>query len=70
MSTACPYCTRENTPQALVCGSCSREITLPPSLIAERDELAGKRDALRRELENAKAELEVLRQRQRKQRSS
>jgi len=56
-------------PEALVCGSCSREIAVPQSLIAERDELARKRDSLRQALDQARGELEALRRR-RKNRSS
>jgi len=36
---------------------------VPATLMAERDELASKRDALRIELERAKNELEALRRR-------
>jgi hypothetical protein len=54
---------------ALVCGSCAREIAVPQSLIAERDELARKRDLLRQELDQARSEPEALRRR-RKNRSS
>jgi hypothetical protein len=42
---------------------------VPHSLIAERDELARKRDLLRLELDQARSELEALRRR-RKNRSS
>ncbi|UPJ54528.1 hypothetical protein IVB30_38450 [Bradyrhizobium sp. 200] len=69
MSAACPYCARENPPEALVCGSCSREIAVPQSLMAERDELARKRDTLRLELDRVKSELEAL-MRRRKNRSA
>ena len=34
-----------------MCGYCSREIAVPQSLMAERDELARKRDTLRLELD-------------------
>jgi hypothetical protein len=51
-----------------VCGFCSREVAAPASLIAEREELARKRDMLRLELDKARAELEALRRR-RKHRS-
>jgi hypothetical protein len=60
MSAICPFCTRENPSNALVCGSCARDIAIPPSLIAERDDLLRKRDAAREELSRAKAELERL----------
>jgi hypothetical protein len=52
-----------------VCGSCSREIVVPQSLMAERDELARKRDTLRFELDRVKSELEAL-MRRRKNRSA
>ncbi|NOJ46985.1 hypothetical protein HCN50_12125 [Bradyrhizobium sp. WSM 1744] len=61
MSAACPYCVRENPPEARICGSCSRELAVPESLLAERDELARKRDMLRLEVDQARAELEALR---------
>jgi hypothetical protein len=56
----CPFCLRENPPQARVCQSCSRDIAVPASLIAERDELVRKRDTVRLELLAARAELEGL----------
>jgi hypothetical protein len=65
----CPYCARENASGALVCSSCSRDIAVPESLVAEREELAGKRDLLRQELQKARSELEMLRRR-RKHRSA
>ena len=61
-----PAPARENLPEALVCGSCSREIAVPESLVSERDELARKRDALRLELDQARAELEALRRRKKR----
>ena len=56
----CPYCQYENASKALVCASCSRDIAIPEQLIAERNELVGTRDTLRRELLSARAELEQL----------
>jgi hypothetical protein len=56
----CPFCLKENAPQALVCQSCSRDITVPASLIAERDELVRKRDTVRLELLTTRAELDKL----------
>ena len=53
-------------PEAPVCGSCSREIAVPESLVSERDELARKRDALRLELDQARTELEALRRRKKR----
>jgi hypothetical protein len=57
----CPFCLQENAAGALVCASCARDIAVPASLIAERDDLAGKRDAVQRELIEARAGLEALR---------
>jgi hypothetical protein len=49
---------QENAAGALVCASCSRDIAVPASLLAERDDLCRKRDAAREELSRAKHELE------------
>ena len=57
----CPYCAQENAPQALVCRACSRDIAVPASLIAERDDLTRKRARAREDLVNARAELDQLR---------
>lgn len=62
-ATECPYCTQPNAPHALVCCSCSRDIAVPASLIAERDDLIRKRAKAQEELASAKAELETLRRR-------
>lgn len=62
----CPFCLKENALKALVCNSCSRDIAVPESLIAERDELVGKRDTLREKLLAARAELEQLRRRKKR----
>jgi hypothetical protein len=61
MPMMCPFCLQENAAAALVCASCSRDIAVPASLLAERDDLAGKRDAVRRDLIEARAGLEALR---------
>jgi hypothetical protein len=61
MPMMCPFCAQENASVALVCATCSRDIAVPASLIAERDELVRKRDAAREELSRAKRELETLR---------
>jgi len=45
---------------ALVCASCSRDIAVPVSLIAERNDLIQKRDTVREELLRAGGELERL----------
>ena len=57
----CPYCQGENAVEALVCNACSRDIAVPQSLLAERDELIRRRDALRNELIQARDELEQAR---------
>jgi NAD(P)H-hydrate repair Nnr-like enzyme with NAD(P)H-hydrate epimerase domain len=57
----CPYCRTENAADALVCARCSRDIGVPPTLIAERDELRRKRDLLREELRQARSEIEAIR---------
>ena len=53
----CPFCQKQNAPEGLVCGFCSRDIAVPLSLMAERDDLARKRDAIREELLRANGEL-------------
>jgi hypothetical protein len=68
MSILCPFCTRENASKALVCSTCARDIAVPASLIAERDDLLRKRDAVRDELTRAKGELDALK-RNKKRRS-
>ena len=62
----CPFCLKENALNTLVCDSCSRDIAVPESLIAERDELIEKRDIVREKLSAAKAELERLRHRKKR----
>jgi hypothetical protein len=59
----CPYCQSEYLEGGLVCTACSRDIAIPATLIAERDDLLKKRDALRAELRRARSELESLRAR-------
>ncbi|SFP08614.1 hypothetical protein SAMN05216330_105555 [Bradyrhizobium sp. Ghvi] len=56
----CPYCQAENADSALVCASCARDIAVPATLIAERDDLLRKRDQLRAELAQARDELEAI----------
>lgn len=65
MPADCPFCAQPVLPNALVCSSCSRDVTIPETLIAERDDLLRKREAASEELAQAKAELEALRRRQR-----
>jgi hypothetical protein len=57
----CPYCRSENAEGALVCVSCSRDIAIPATLIAERDELLRKRDLLLNELQRARDEINTIR---------
>jgi hypothetical protein len=63
----CPYCRSETDKDALVCTACSRDIAVPPTLIAERDELLRKREALRDELKRRRNDIETI-IRRRKQR--
>ncbi|WP_280707777.1 hypothetical protein [Bradyrhizobium sp. BR13661] len=56
----CPYCQAENADRALVCASCSRDIAVPATLLAERDDLLRKRDQLREELARARDEVETI----------
>jgi hypothetical protein len=58
---SCPFCLTENAANALVCESCARDIAVPASLAAERDDLVRKRDSVRRELAQARDELDSLR---------
>jgi hypothetical protein len=57
----CPYCLSENASSTLVCSTCSRDIAVPATLIAERDGLLRKRDVIRDELSRAQAELDMIR---------
>jgi hypothetical protein len=68
MQMMCPFCLQENAAGALVCASCSRDIAVPASLLAERDDLARKRDSVRQQLIEGRAALEALKRR-RKNRS-
>jgi hypothetical protein len=56
----CPYCRTENADGAQVCASCARDIAVPATLIAERDDLLRKRDQLRDELTRARDEVEAI----------
>lgn len=62
----CPFCESDNASSALVCVACARDIVVPKSLLAERDELIRKRDILRQELAAARAELEKWERRNRR----
>ena len=57
----CIYCGSENTLDALVCATCSRDIAIPLPLIAERDELLRKRKLLLDELRHARSEIDLIR---------
>jgi hypothetical protein len=57
----CPFCHRENVEGALVCVACSRDIAVPETLLAERDDLIRKRDLIRTELRKAREELDRMR---------
>ena len=57
---SCPYCLSENQGNTLVCTVCSRDIAVPATLIAERDELLRKRDHLRDQLHSARQEVEMI----------
>ena len=56
----CPYCCAGTAEGALVCGACGRDIAVPSTLVAERDELLRKREALRDELRRAREEIEAI----------
>jgi len=45
---------------ALVCAACGRDIAVPATLIAERDDLLRKRQELRDELKRARDEAEAF----------
>ena len=60
---SCPYCQAETVEGRLVCVVCSRDIAVPPALLAERDELRHKRDLIRGELQKARDELATIRAR-------
>ena len=57
----CRYCRSENAEDALVCVACSRDIAVPATLIAERDDLLRKRELLVEELRRARSEIEMIR---------
>lgn len=56
----CPYCRSGSAEGALVCASCGRDIAVPATLIAERDDLLRKREELRDELKRARDEVEAF----------
>jgi hypothetical protein len=62
----CIYCGTDNIEGALVCAACSRDIAVPATLIAERNELLRKRDLLRNELQQARNEIEAIKSRRKR----
>ena len=56
----CPYCRSEHPENALVCAVCSRDIAIPATLIAERDDLLRKRDLIQDELRSARQQIESI----------
>jgi hypothetical protein len=62
----CIYCGTDNIEDALVCAACWRDIAIPPTLIAERDDLLRKRDLLRNELQRARNEIEAIKSRRKR----
>ena len=56
----CPYCQAGTVEGALVCAACGRDIAVPATLIAERDDLLRKRQELRDELKRARDEAEAF----------
>jgi len=56
----CPYCRSEHPENVLVCAACSRDIAIPATLIAERDDLSRKRDLVRDELRSARQQIETI----------
>jgi hypothetical protein len=56
----CPFCAFETEDGVLVCSACSRDIAIPASLIAERDELARKLESARDELSRMREEINFL----------
>lgn len=59
----CPFCRSEIADDALACAACSRDIAVPATLVAERDDLLRKRELLQEELRRARAEIETVRPR-------
>jgi cell division protein FtsB len=57
----CPFCHFENADDVLVCTACSRDIAIPASLVAERDELLRKRDMIAEEIRKAESEIAMIR---------
>ncbi|KAJ8136276.1 hypothetical protein OY671_010511, partial [Metschnikowia pulcherrima] len=64
-SASTSFTLKPTAAEASVCSSCSRDITIPDTSIAERDDLIRKRASASEESMQAKAELEALRSRHR-----
>jgi hypothetical protein len=62
---SCPFCRSANPDGTLVCINCARDIAIPDTLLAERDDLLRKRDVLRDELRSARQEIEMIMNRRR-----
>jgi hypothetical protein len=62
---SCPFCRSTNPDSTLVCINCARDIAIPATLLAERDDLLRKRDALQEELRRARQEIETIMNRRR-----
>ena len=60
MKMNCPFCSQETGSTVLVCGSCARDIALPISLIAERDDLVRKLEGARNDLSKVQEETTAL----------
>jgi hypothetical protein len=57
MPGTCFFCKSEKDEQALVCPACGRDMAVPAPLAAEHQVLLQKRDRLRVDLVEAKAQL-------------
>jgi hypothetical protein len=58
--TFCPFCRSANPDDTLVCINCARDIAIPGTLLAERDDLLRKRDVLRDELSRARQAIGII----------
>jgi uncharacterized Zn finger protein (UPF0148 family) len=61
MPELCFFCKTEKDERSLVCPTCGRDTAVPSPLAAEHQALSQKRDRLRAELAEAKAQLESYR---------
>jgi hypothetical protein len=60
MKMNCPFCSHETGSAVLVCSSCARDIAVPISLIAERDDLVRKLEDARNALSKMQDEITSL----------